>query len=211
MKAKLRLTAKEIGSIVRDYQAHLAGWQSVGSDTLLRVSGPVAQAIWFDRLRTGAYRPTARIHVLSAPDSSGGAVVLPQLLNVRIRQIASQEHQRKLPNVIAALRAEVLPPIDEPLDASAVVELAASQSKGRPASAYAVACLCAALGRSEDARRWIGEYYAAIRGLGLPEQPIDASRSTFLSQLEAWLDKSASTTQLAGVIEREKARLLSGA
>lgn len=205
-----RITEKEIGAIVQEYQEHLAGWRVVGNDTLVRVSGPVAQAIWFDRLRTGAYRPTARIHILSAPSGLGGSVVLPQFLGVKVRQVASQEHRRQLPNVIAALFAEVLPPINEPLDASAVVELAASQSKGRPAGAYAVACLFAALGQNADARRWIGEYHAAIRGLGLPEQPIDASRSTFLSQLEVWLDKSTSTKELAGVVDREKARLLSG-
>ena len=64
-----------IGLTVRDYQRHLPEWQIVEGGTLLRVGGCIAQAIWFDRLRTGAYSPTAGIHVLAAPDEHGGAVI----------------------------------------------------------------------------------------------------------------------------------------
>ncbi len=194
---------------MRDYQSHLSGWQVVGGDTLLRTSGPVAQSIWFDRLRTGAYRPTARIHVLAAPDEHGGTVVLPQFLGVKHREIDAQAHLRRLPSVLEALRAEVSPPIDRPLNASAVAELAATQSLGRPAGAYAVACLFAALGRTADVRRWMEEYRSALKAVGLPEQPIDVFRSSFLSQLETWIGVSTSEAELVNVVDEEKSKLLS--
>lgn len=173
------------------------------------MSGPVAQSIWFDRLRTGAYRPTARIQVLTAPDEPGGTVVLPQFLGVKNREIDARAHLRQLPAVLAALRSEVLPPIDRPLDANVVAELAAARSSGRPAGAYAVACLFAALGRTADARRWIGEYHSAVEALGLPEQPIDVSRSAFLRQLETWMEASTSDAELLNILEQEKVKLLS--
>ena len=114
-----------------------------------------------------------------------------------------------LPAVLAALRSEVLPPIDRPLDANVVAELAAARSSGRPAGAYAVACLFAALGRTADARRWIGEYHSAVEALGLPEQPIDVSRSAFLRQLVAWMEASTSDAELLNILEQEKVKLLS--
>lgn len=209
MAAKARLTSKEIGSIVRDYQAHLSGWEIVGGDTLLRTTGPIAQSIWFDRLRTGVYRPTARIHVLAAPDEMGGTVVLPQFLGVKHKEISAQAHMKQLPAVVEALCNEVVPTIDKPLDANVVAELAATRSHGRPAGAYAVACLFAALGRVAEARRWMAEYHSALSSVGLPEQPIDISRSSFLSQLEVWIAASVAEAELATVVQEQKAKLLS--
>jgi hypothetical protein len=211
MATTARLTSKEIDLIVLDYQPHLPEWKVIGGDTLMRVGGLVAQSIWFDRLRTGAYRPTARIHVLAAPDEMGGTVVLPQFLGVKHKEISAQSHLKQLPAVVEALRSEVVPTIFKPLDANVVVDLAAARSHGRPAGAYAVACLCAALGRSTEARRWIAEYHSALSGLDLPEQPIDASRSSFLCQLEAWVAASVAEIELANVAQQQKAILLSAA
>ena len=210
MATNAKLTSKEISVIVRDYHAQLPEWHIVGGDTLLRFGRSIAQSLWFDRLRTGSYRPTARIHVLVAPDERGGTVVLPQFLGVKNKEVTKQAHARQLPSVIAALHSELSPSIDKSLDENTVVELAASRSHGRPAGAYAVACLYAALGTTSEARRWIREYHAAIKAVGIPEQPIDVSRSSFLKQLEMWIEKSIVDTELSSVIEREKIKLLAG-
>lgn len=209
MAIKTRLTAKEIGAITIDYQTHLPGWEIVGGDTLLRIAGPIGQSIWFDRLRTGAYRPTARIHILAAPDQMGGTVVLPQFLGVKNKEISAQAHVRQLPAVLKALHSEVLPTINKPLNASVVAELVATRSHGRPAGAYASACLFAALGRFSDARLWIAEYHSAVTNVGLLVQPVDAVRSSFLKKLEGWIDASTVEAELATVIQQEKAKLLS--
>lgn len=209
MVTTTRLTSKEIGSIVLDYQLHLPDWEIVGGDTLLRTAGPVAQSIWFDRLRTGTYRPTARVHVLAAPDEMGGTVVLPQFLGIKNKEVSARSHMKQLPAVIAALRSEIAPSIEKPLDANVVVELAVMRSHGRPAGAYAIACLFAAIGRVAEARRWIAEYHSALSGVGLPEQPIDAFRASFLSQLESWIAASVAEAELVTVVQEQKAKLLS--
>jgi hypothetical protein len=148
---------------------------------------------------------------LVAPDELGGTAVLPQFLAIKNKEIDAQAHKGKLSDVIAALREEVSPPIGEPLNAETVAELAARRALGRPAAAYAVACLFAALGRSSDARHWIGEYHSAVEALKLPEQPIDVFRSSFLSKVGEWIAKQSCIDELLKVAEQEKAKLLAEA
>ncbi len=208
--AARKLTISELAPIVADYRAAFPDWQLVGGDVLVRFSGPVAQAIWFDRLRTGTYRPTCRVHVLAAPTEEGGTVVLPQFLNIKVREIAPNAHAKSLSAVVAALKSEVLPSLGKALDARAVAELLRDRSPGRPANAYALACLFGALGRSEDAARWIGEYRSAITGLGLAPQPVDAERDAFLNKVGEWLRLPDRDARFAEIVEQQKSRLLQG-
>ncbi len=208
MATKAKLTLKVIGTITRDYYVHLPAWQMVGNDMLARVSGPIAQVIWFDRLRTGAYRPTCRIHILAAPDElGGGTVVMSQLLGVKNRDIDIEQHTRLLPAVLKALQNEVSPPIHKPLDGHVVAGLLSQHSGGRPAGAYATACLYAALGRISDARYWMAEYYKALKNIALPEQPIDIGRSAFLKQLEGWMQLSNLEYELEKIVSSERLKL----
>src|SRR5262245_30837832 len=103
-----KLTAKEIEQIVADYQKAFPDWEHVGGDTLIRTSHLIGQAIWFDRLRTGAYRPTVRIHVFAAPspDETGGTVVLPQFLGIKNKEITARGHPAQFSAVVAALKSE---------------------------------------------------------------------------------------------------------
>jgi hypothetical protein len=203
-----KLTLTELAPIVADYMAAFPGWQLAGGDMLVRVSGPVAQIIWFDRLRTGAYRPTCRVHVLVAPSEIGGTAVLSQFLNIKIRELTLSAHVRSFSVVIAALKSEILPSLDRALDAGAVADLLRDRSLGRPANAYAVACLFGALGRPKESVQWIGEYRRAIAGLGLAPQPADAERDAFLDKVEEWLKMTNGNARFAEVVELQKARLL---
>jgi len=157
MAAK-KITPSELAPIIADYRAAFPDWELVRSDMLVRFSGRLAQVIWFDCLRTGGYRPTCGVYVLAAPSNEGGTAVLPQFLNIKIREIRLHAHAQLLSAVVTALNSEILPPIGRPLDERAVAELLRDRSAGRPANAYALACLFGALGRTEDAARWIGEY-----------------------------------------------------
>jgi hypothetical protein len=208
MPARTKLTTKEIAEIVADYRTAFPEWQTARGDTLVRVNGAVGQAIWFDRLRTGAYRPTCRIHVLAAPDEGGGTVVLPQFLGIKNKEILAAIHARVLPAVILALKSEIAPSISKPLDPAHVAELLGARAGGRPANAYALACLYAALDRGVEATRWITEYYKAVRALELPEQPIDRSRAAFLDEVASWIAKSDSGVHMSNVLEQEKSKLL---
>jgi len=208
MPARTKLTTKEVTEIVADYGGAFPEWQIVGGDLLVRVKGPVGQAIWFDRLRTGAYRPTCRIHVLAAPDDAGGTVVLPQFLGIKTKEIIGDAHTKMLPAVILGLKSEVVPSILKPLDPTNVAELLCSRAAGHPAGAFALACLWAALGRNIEATRWIAEYHNAVQVLGLPEQPIDRSRAAFLHEVANWVAKSESAARMNNIVEQEKSKLL---
>ncbi|MFZ2642102.1 MAG: hypothetical protein WA117_13975 [Verrucomicrobiia bacterium] len=203
-----KLTASQLAPMVADYHSAFPQLQLYGDDMLYRMGGLMAQSIWFDRLRTGAYRPTCRVHVLVAPSAQGGTVVLPQFLSIKVREITPQVHQRLLPEVVGALKSEILLPLDKPLDELAVAELLSNRSSGRPANAYALACLLAALGRSEEAHHWIGEYRTAIASLGLAPQLVDAERDAFLQQIEEWLKLPEREVRFAQIVKQQKARLL---
>ncbi len=203
-----KLTLKKIALIVADYHTAFPDLQLVGDDLLVRFAGPVAQVIWFDRLRTGAYRPTCRIHVLAAPSQEGGTAVLAQFVNIKVRETMPTSHEKSVANVVAALKTEILPSLSMSLDVNGIAELLQDRSHGRPASAYALACLFGALGRSKDAVRWAGEYRNAVAALGLPVQPIDAERGAFLSKISEWVKLPTCDALFAEVVAKQKALLL---
>jgi len=99
---------------------------------------------------------------LAAPGDVGGTVVLAQFLDVKHWEITFQAHPKMLSLVILALKSEMMPAISKPLNAINVAELWAPHAHGRPVGAYAMAFLCASLGRSEDAKRWVAEYHKAF-------------------------------------------------
>jgi hypothetical protein len=208
MVTRTKLTSKEIEQIVDDYHAALRDWQKVGGDTLVRTEELIGQSIWFDRLRTGAYRPTMRVHVFVAPDEGGGTVVLPQFLGIKTKEVSVKAHLRQFPAVMDALKNEVVPSIEKALNAEKVTTLLRSRAAGRPVGAYALACLFGAMERAEDARQWMIEYQKAFESLGLPEQPSDNARFKFLARLERWLNNGTSRCELAKIAKSEKMKFL---
>lgn len=208
MAIRPAITAKEMAAFVSDYQAAFPQWEAVGGDTLVRVGGVVAQVIWFDRLRTGSYRPTCRVHVLAAPGEKGGTVVLSQFLGVKYRSITPRAHPGILESVVREIKSEIIPAISKPLDAVNVAELLSDRAYVRPVDAYALAFLYAALGRNDDAKRWIAEYHKAFRELEMPEQPSDKDRVELLDHLGKWIDCADSEDQLAAIVTQESAKLL---
>ena len=204
-----RLPLDALAPILADYRKAFPAWRPVGPDCLVRLAGPLAQVIWFDRLRTGEYRPTCRVHVLVAPGSQGGTPVLSQFLSPRARQATARTHPQRLAAIVHALRTEVEPSPDQPLDARQVATLLASRSLGRPANAFAVACLFGALGDMAATEHWIIEYDAAVAQLGLAPQPIDSQRGAFLGILRQWLLFPDRQARFKSLITQQTALLLS--
>ena len=203
-----KISLRELVPIMADYRAAFPDWQLARGDILVRFGVLIAQVIWFDRLRTGDYRPTCGVYVLVAPSKEGGTSVLSQVLNIKIREITRQAHAQSLSGAVSALKSEILPSLGKPLDERVVAELLRERAKGRPANAYALACLLAALGRADDAIRWIGEYHSALAGLCLPSQPVDVERDAFLKKVEEWLKFPGRDARFAEVVEQQKSRLL---
>jgi hypothetical protein len=202
-----KISSAEIRQIVADYLPFFPGWKVIGGDKLLRVDGLIGQSIWFDRLRTGAYRPASRLHVWVAPGPGEGSLVLAQVLDIKNREVALQSHAQQLRSVVDALKSEIVPSVVKPLDAKTVAELLASQACGRPTDTYALACLLAALGRSEEARGCIAHYHEALRLLELPFNALDRDRAEYLAKVETWMKQSTAVVELRAVAESEKAKL----
>lgn len=120
MAIRNKITLKEMAIIIGDYQAAFPEWQAVRGDTLVRINRAVGQAIWFDRLRTGAYRPTCRVHVLAAPGEWGGTAVLSHFLDVKFRSITLESHHVMFKYVVNDLNLKLIPKI---LDSENVANL----------------------------------------------------------------------------------------
>jgi hypothetical protein len=204
-----KLSYKEIAPIVADYRGALGpDWQVVGRDLLVRFGRFIVQGIWFDRLRDGTCRPGCSVYVLVAPSADGGTSTLAQFLNVKVREFTLQAHSRIMPVVLNALKSEIEPSISRPLDDQEVAKLLISQSKGHVASAYALVCLLAALGRSKEAVQWIAEYHRAFAALNLSPDALDTEREAFLRKVEEWLKLPNCAEQFNAVVEEQKAKLL---
>jgi hypothetical protein len=203
-------TLKELAPIIEDYRAAFPEWQLVNEDVLIRFGTWVAQSIWFDRLRSGTYRPTCGVHVLVAPSSSGCTGVMTQFLNIKQREIRPEAHVRVFQSVIIALKSEIYPSLEKPLNELEVIDAVKKNYADRPAAVYALACLLGALGRSNETLQWIDKYHSALARLKLVPQSIDVERDTFLRKVEEWLKQPEREANFADVAEQQKALLLGG-
>jgi hypothetical protein len=75
-----RMTRKQLKEVVSDYAETFGGWSLLDGTAFVREQGPVRQTVWFEALRTGAYRPSCGISAVALPIVR----MLPQMLDVRI-------------------------------------------------------------------------------------------------------------------------------
>ncbi len=141
-----KMTLSELQPIFSDYANWLEGWQPVGKDKLVRVDGPIAQGLWLDRLRTGQYRPTVFVQVLSIPNKSG--VVL---LNHLKRAVDPRNHGSQFSNIKSEANRDTFPSLKKPLDAKACYAGLEQRISNNPAQLVCVASLAAFFG---DASRY---------------------------------------------------------
>jgi hypothetical protein len=147
MVAYKAITKKELASVVDDFSSALPGWQVLGKAVVYRDCGPIRQIIWFQALRTGAYRPMHGISALSQPL----ARMLPQMLDVRNRETKLSQHSERLSKMLAAMEQQFQPAIRKPLDIAEVAKLCEAEARETTNDLTMLAVLHAWLGHKTEA------------------------------------------------------------
>lgn len=202
-----RITMSQIKSVRDAYHSRLGtDWRALGKDALIRHNGIVGQGIWFDRLRTGEYRPTLSVQVFVAPSDIGGTGAAVEFLSIKRRQVVLQSHDSMFESVLEGLRADSSFPVHEPIDTRKVAELVERTAAPNLAECYCLACLKAYLGDSKMFWRWV-EAFGDTAGKIQQEDP---DRRSFLTEVEEWLAEGVATESLESVArtEREKAKVV---
>lgn len=204
-----KITLSQIKAIVEQYHSEFPTWTVVGRDMLVRTEGWLAQVIWFDRLRTGRYRPTCSVSVLCARTGGGGIDVLTQFLGWRCDTATLQEHREYLfPLMVDSIKKDVFPSVLEPIDPIVVAEACASKAPNHVTTCYALASLYGALGRMEESRYWIRHYHQCFDALGIAPSGVDKQRYDFLHEIQNVLTTDEAPGFFAEVADHERAILL---
>ena len=144
------MTRSELRKYVEAYRPLFCNWTAVRGEGFVRVTGPIAQKIWFENLRSGAYRPVAGVSILVAR----GGSMLHQFLDIRNREVLPREHDSNFERVRKAMCDQFVPSIISPLDASEVCRLCEERATGRMIDAHSLSALNAYLGDFDSARKW---------------------------------------------------------
>ncbi len=193
----------ELKAITRDYLSAFPSWHLVTKHCIGREVNPILQQIWFEALRTGAYRPMAAIHVLCAPEAGG----LVQMLSIKYQSIYPKNHAQMRDRVIDAMKREFVPSIVEPLVPTDVLQLYESKQILKSPDAHALAGFNAYLGRWERALYWCREFPKLVEAIGHGWQPWDREQGAYLRVLEEKSASGTATEWLEGVISQERRRL----
>lgn len=119
------LTKRQLIGYFQSYRDALPDWAVEHDVTLTRTFGPLKQVIYFEALRSGAYRPGHSVDImLRVPD---GCSILHKDLDIKHRQVLPREHVAKWPLVLKAMEEQFEPSICQPLDVAETLRLAEEQ------------------------------------------------------------------------------------
>jgi hypothetical protein len=145
------MTKSELKRYVDSYKTYFCNWTQVRSEGFLRFSGPIAQQVWFENLRSGAYRPASAISILVARNS----VMLHRFLDVRNRQVLPREHEGKFKEICKAMEEQFVPPISLPLNPIEVLKTCEENARESIQDAHALSAFHAYFGNLDSARKWM--------------------------------------------------------
>lgn len=152
------LTKKQLVEYFQPYRDALPDWAVEHDVMLTRTHGPLKQAIHFQSLRSGAYRPSHAVDILvRVPD---GCSILHKHLDVKHREILPRDHAAQWPLVLKAMEEQFAPSIRQPLDVAETLRLAEEEAVRDRIENIAyltgLAALNANLGNAERALYWSG-------------------------------------------------------
>ncbi len=200
------MTKSELRRYVEAYEPLFDGWSKRDGEGFFRFSGPFVQQVWFENLRSGAYRPVMTVSILVA---SGGAR-LHQFLDIQNREVLPRDHERKQDNVRHAMLAEFRPQISKPLDESETMQLFIDQATDRIIDASSLASLYAYVGNLSKAK----ELIARVRQLATSKSELldwERDRVQDVESLADAIEKGSEVAYLAANRETEILRFTSNA
>lgn len=164
------LTKKQLVAYFQPYRDALPDWAVEHDVMLTRTHGPLKQAIHFQALRSGAYRPSHAVDILvRVPD---GCSILHKHLDVKHREVLPRDHAAKWPLILKAMEEQFLPPIRQPLDVAETLRLAEEEAdRDRIENINyltGLAVLSAYLRNAERAIFWCGRVEETAAHLGRP-------------------------------------------
>ena len=121
------MTKAELRPYVAEYESQFQGWSKRDLQGYYRVSAPFAQLVWFENLRSGAYRPVMTVSILVL---NRGAT-LHQFLEHPHREVLPRDHRSRYESVCGAMKAEFRPPITTDFDTEEAMQLFVNQSTER--------------------------------------------------------------------------------
>lgn len=159
------LTKKELKEYFQVFRDAFADWEVDAPYSLSRTCGPITQVIGFQSLSSGAYRPMCGVEVSGPP--GGDTPLLPQMLDVKHREVSRREHAEKWPKVLKAIEQQFVPDVRKPLDIAEVLRLAEEHAErsGITNERYLVglATLNAHLSHDDRAIEWCDRAEASIK------------------------------------------------
>ena len=184
-----KMTASEFRSVVGDYASELEMFKKTKRLTIERIEFPVRQKIWFQKLRTGAYRPTNSVSAIPF----GANSIIHEVLDVKHRQCNFHQHPRRWRNISAAMNEQYSPNPQKTIDHHSLLIWCRSAADAIPSPhpSYRLfeAILGAWLGRLEDARLACDQAIHFQDWMDRPEpdwlEEIRKNASLLLSKIEA--------------------------
>lgn len=180
------LTKKQLVGYFQPYRDALPDWGTEYDVMLTRTHGPLRQAIHFQALRSGAYRPSHAVDILvRVPD---GCSILHRHLDVKHREVLPRDHAAKWPLVLRAMEEQFLPPIRKPLDVAEVLRLAEAETDRDHIANInyltGLTVLNAYLGKAERAIFWCGRVEETAAHLGRPLGDWETRKRCFILDLQ---------------------------
>jgi hypothetical protein len=131
LKKYAPITNGQLKAVVSEYAARFPEWPIFADGAaFVRCSGPIRQMIWFQKMSFAAYRPTHGIRSLVLPEAY--IRMLPQVLDVKHREVEHRWHDRKFADTLAAMEQQFRPDIRKPLDIAEVLALCEAEAATMP-------------------------------------------------------------------------------